>query len=298
MFLQLTNVSFSYGNNKILNNINVSIYEPSIIGIVAPNGTGKSTLLSIIDGTLSNFQGTVILHNLDFNKKNRHLIQRDIIRMPEQSELFPELTGMEHLKLYAALWKTESKIDSVVKQLDMTGYVHKKVKAYSLGMIQRLAFAMCLVTDAKLYLLDEVMNFLDPSNVQLVSQLLLDLAKEGKLILIVSHRLENLESIADSILFLQNKTIILEYFPQDSKMELLELIFHKELDLAQQYSFLKELGYEYARIEERTVRLYLENISDDKIQALFQRIQGSFHLFGGIRFGHKTCSVIYDELYG
>lgn len=132
--------------------------------------------------------------------------------MPDQSDLYGFLTGYEHLKMYSQMWsKTSISIDSVVKQLQMAQYVHQKVGKYSLGMRQRLCFAMQIVANTPYMLMDEVMNGLDPTNISLLSMILEQKRCEGKAIIIASHLLENLELYANRVFFLKEGRIIKEY---------------------------------------------------------------------------------------
>lgn len=93
----------------------------------------------------------------------------------------------------------------------MGNYVDQKVQTYSLGMKQRLCFAMVVAADTPVMLLDEVMNGLDPQNVELISKVLEQLRQENKLIIIASHLLNNLQSYADRILFLGHGHVIEDY---------------------------------------------------------------------------------------
>ncbi len=102
------------------------------------------------------------------------------------------------------MWKVASgTVQDVVEQLKMGDYIHQKVGGYSLGMRQRLCFALVLVTKADYMLVDEVMNGLDPDNVELISKVLRQLRDEGKTIVMASHLLNNLDSIADKIYFMK-----------------------------------------------------------------------------------------------
>lgn len=100
--------------------------------------------------------------------------------------------------------------DDVISALKMNHYVNNKVQTYSLGMRQRLCLAMQIVSNTPFMLMDEVMNGLDPDNVELISKLLEQKKREGKIIVIASHLLENLEKYADRIFFLKDGIFIYE----------------------------------------------------------------------------------------
>lgn len=211
--IQIEDIIVQFGDRKVLNNISATFNDGEIIGLVAPNGTGKSTLLNVLMNYLPPTSGKVIIgESLEYTSKSREaLIKKHITMMADQSDLYPHLSGIDHLKIYADMWK-ETSIDpsKVVERLKMGHYVNNKTRTYSLGMKQRLCFAMQMVANTKYMLMDEVMNGLDPDNVELISKLLEEKKREGKVILIASHLLENLEKYADRILFLNNGHFVYE----------------------------------------------------------------------------------------
>nr|WP_270229544.1 ATP-binding cassette domain-containing protein [Lactobacillus paragasseri] len=102
-------------------------------------------------------------------------------------------------------------MEKIISTLKMESYVSRKVETYSLGMKQRLCFAMVVAANTPVMLLDEVMNGLDQQNVQLISQVLLDLRSQNKLIIMASHLLQNLQQYADQVLFLKDGKIIEDF---------------------------------------------------------------------------------------
>ncbi|HWL25823.1 MAG TPA: ABC transporter ATP-binding protein [Ureibacillus sp.] len=209
--LELKNVSVQFSGRDILKEINETFHPGEIIGLVAPNGTGKSTLMNVIMNYVKPNQGNVIVNdNLQYtSKKNEVKIHQLISMMPDQSDLFNHLSGREHLKIYRSMWKSDpSLIDSTIEALNMDSYVRKNTGTYSLGMRQRLCFAMQIVSNTTIMLMDEVMNGLDPNNVDIISKILLKKKEEGKTIIVASHLLENLESISDRIFLFKNGQLI------------------------------------------------------------------------------------------
>lgn len=211
--LKLNDVVLSFGKKRVLDHLNLEFKQGEIIGLVAPNGTGKSTLLNVILHNLTPQEGEVEYDGLKYqNQKMTMQLHQRICAFPEQSDLFGFMTGRDHLRLYADLWHNQQKkVDDIIKLLQMGNYVDQKVQTYSLGMKQRLCFAMVVAADTPVMLLDEVMNGLDPQNVELISKVLEQLRQENKLIIIASHLLNNLQSYADRILFLGHGHVIEDY---------------------------------------------------------------------------------------
>ncbi|WP_281828621.1 ABC transporter ATP-binding protein [Lactobacillus amylolyticus] len=211
--LKLNDVVLSFGKKRVLDHLNLEFKQGEIIGLVAPNGTGKSTLLNVILHNLTPQEGEVEYDGLKYqNQKMTMQLHQRICAFPEQSDLFGFMTGRDHLRLYADLWHNQQKkVDDIIKLLQMGNYIDQKVQTYSLGMKQRLCFAMVVAADTPVMLLDEVMNGLDPQNVELISKVLEQLRQENKLIIIASHLLNNLQSYADRILFLGHEHVIEDY---------------------------------------------------------------------------------------
>ena len=287
--------NFSYGKKEILNQIDLHLPPSQIIGLVAPNGVGKSTLIQILSGHLRNSGISVSYQGKNYTSEPLFMRQH-IVKMPDQSELYDELNGIEHLKFYASMWKVASgTVQTVIEQLKMEGYIHQKVGGYSLGMRQRLCFALVLVTKADYMLVDEVMNGLDPDNVELISKVLRQLRNEGKTIVMASHLLNNLDSIADKIYFMKDKRIALEYSPQMEGIDTLQLTFiskeHFEKFVEQ---FPREV--EMMNCEGRQISIHLTDgeLPKEKWKWILENI----HQCSEIKIGAKGCYALYKELYG
>lgn len=203
--IELKDISVSFGKHQVLKNISETFKTGEVVGLVAPNGTGKSTLLNVMMNYLKPQTGEVIIDESKKYKgpKENSTIYQDISMMPDQNDLYQHLSGYDHLKMYQDMYKRKNiSIEEVINELEMTHYVKKKVSDYSLGMKQRLCFAMQMVSDTKIMLMDEVMNGLDPNNVELISQVIIKKRNQGKTIIIASHLLENLEKYSNRIFFL------------------------------------------------------------------------------------------------
>lgn len=209
--IELQRIGVQFTGRDILKEVSVTFKPGEIIGLVAPNGTGKSTLMNVIMNYINPSSGKVILNQeLQYTtKKNEVKIRQLVSMMPDQSDLYNQISGKEHLKIYSSMWHSNPKlIDQTIKELGMESYIHKNTGTYSLGMRQRLCFAMQIVSDTQVMLMDEVMNGLDPTHVELISQILVQKKSEGKTVIVASHLLENLEKYADRIFFMKNGELI------------------------------------------------------------------------------------------
>lgn len=212
--LKVNNLKQAFGENVILEDVSFSLNPGEILGLVAPNGTGKSTLLHILMNFLSPDSGEVEIETeegvLDYtSEKNEVEMHKEISFLPELEHLYMDLSGRDHLDYYARLWTGSTDIvDGVIERLDISSYVDTRVRTYSLGMRQRLAFAMILCADTSIMLMDEVMNGLDPDNVRLITDILIELKEKGKTIIIASHLLDNLDIYADRVMFIKDGKIL------------------------------------------------------------------------------------------
>ncbi|GAB3058742.1 ATP-binding cassette domain-containing protein [Salinicoccus sesuvii] len=237
MPLEIKNLSISYGTHVVLKDINFSIADGNIIGLVAPNGTGKTTLFNAIIRFIPINKGEILVDGRAYKNttKDVRALHEKITFFPDQAELYENFTGYEHIEMYRDIWKgNEGDIDAIVDRLNMGGYVRDKVNSYSLGMRQRLCFAMMMAADTKIMFMDEIMNGLDPVNVELVSRILQEVKQEGKIIIVASHLLENLDDYADQIYFLNNKDIYYTYDRKDAQEKYIkgniELSHYQALD--------------------------------------------------------------------
>ena len=180
--LHIENVSVDFSGKIVLKNINETFKPGEMIGLVAPNGTGKSTLMNVIMNYVKPTEGKVRYGDqlIYSSKSNEVKLHQKISMMADQSDLYNHLSGRAHMKMYSLMWGSNPKlIDETIAALNMGHYVDKKTGTYSLGMRQRLCFAMQIVSDTEIMLMDEVMNGLDPNHVEMISKILVQKRQRG-----------------------------------------------------------------------------------------------------------------------
>lgn len=297
--LKINNINKSFGDKVVLKEVDFEAAPGEIIGLVAPNGTGKSTLLNIMMNFISPDSGKVsIKDKYDYSsKKNEIKMHEQLTFLPELNDLYAELSGTEHLKLYSKMWKKDVKrIETITKRLKMDHYVKKPVRTYSLGMRQRLAFAMILAADSDIMLMDEVMNGLDPDNVSLITEILIELKEQGKIILIASHLLDNLDLYADRILFFRDGNILLE--TRDKVENPLEVTFIKVPLIRERYDVIKQqvtLPEKSQYMAGKILAIPLEGLSKEEISQWMNFFIDEGEL--NITVGQIGTSEWYEEFY-
>ncbi|UXT39644.1 ABC transporter ATP-binding protein [Staphylococcus aureus] len=200
--LTVEHLTKKIGNKTILEDVSLNLNRGHIIGLVGANGAGKTSLMKVILGYSSYQEGTFrIIENK--NKKS------NVGALIENPGIYPFMSGYDNLKLLNETKNTQD-IDTIVSQLNMDDYIHKKAKTYSLGMKQKLGIAIAFLNQPQLIILDEPMNGLDPKAVRDVRELIVKKAKEGVTFLISSHILSELVKITNSILIINKGKLITE----------------------------------------------------------------------------------------
>ena len=190
-------LNFSYTKTrKDIENLELKVPKGSIYGFLGPNGSGKSTTIRLLLGLLKKQSGTVALFGELFNSKTRLKSLDKVGALIENPSLYEHLNAVDNLKIAANYRQNipEGRIDEVLEIVKLSHAKKKKVKAYSLGMKQRLGLAISLLSNPELIILDEPTNGLDPKGIIEMRMLIKELnEKFGTTIFISSHLLSEIE---------------------------------------------------------------------------------------------------------
>ncbi len=210
LVLKVTNLSKSFGDRKVVNNICLEINEGEVHGFLGPNGAGKTTTIKIILGLLHADQGEVWVNGYDLKENFNDAIKR-VGAIVETPQFYAYLSGYQNLKLIANLHPDvdEDRILEVLKLVNLETRAVDKVKSYSLGMKQRLGLARALLNYPRLVILDEPTNGLDPQGILEMRRLIDSLAKNmGITFFISTHLLHEVEQTCDQVAILNKGEII------------------------------------------------------------------------------------------
>ena len=221
--LTIDNIVKRFGDTTILDGISFSVKKSEVIVIVGPSGCGKSTLLRCINALEPIQEGSITLDGdvIERNSKTLPLLRQRIGMVFQSYDLFPHLTVLDNVLL--APCKVQKRDKEEVKQeamslLERVG-LKEKAKSYprelSGGQKQRVAIVRALCMHPEILLFDEVTAALDPEMVREVLDVMLDLAKQGRTMLIVTHEMQFARAIADRIIFLDNGKIVEEATPDE-----------------------------------------------------------------------------------
>lgn len=198
--IETKNLNYSYGAQKVVNNVSLQVPQGSIYGFLGPNGAGKTTTIRLLTGMLATDDDNIFIHGQSL-KKNMPMIFKTMGTLIETPSLYLHLSGRENLRIIATMRGLPySRIDDALATAGLSAAAGKKAKQYSLGMKQRLGIAMALLADPDLLILDEPANGLDPTGIIEVRELLVKLNRErGKTIFVSSHLLTEVEKTCTHI---------------------------------------------------------------------------------------------------
>lgn len=221
--LTIEHLKKSFGDNVILDDVNLTVKQGEVIVIIGPSGCGKSTLLRCINALEPIQEGQILLDGEKIEPKSKNLTQlRQKIGMVFQSyELFPHLSVLDNIML--APIKVQKRPKDEVKEkalalLERVGLA-EKAKSYprelSGGQKQRVAIVRALCMHPEILLFDEVTAALDPEMVREVLDVMLNLAAQGRTMLIVTHEMQFAKAVADRVIFLDNGNIVEDAAPDE-----------------------------------------------------------------------------------
>ena len=243
--LHIKNLSKRYGDTNVLKNIIISVKKGEVVVIIGPSGCGKSTLLRCLNGLEEIQEGEVLLDDQVVNPNKKNLSKnREKIGMVFQSyDLFPHLTILQNVTLAPIKVKKRNRREvekEALELLERVGLRSKKddyPRQLSGGQKQRVAIVRALIMHPEVLLLDEITAALDPEMVREVLDVVLDLAKEGRTMVIVTHEMQFAKAVADRVIFLEGGKIVEEGEPK-------KLFEKPETDRLQR--FLQTFTYEKA----------------------------------------------------
>ena len=298
--LEVLGLKKRIGLKTIVEDITFDMREGEIIGLLGPNGSGKTTIMRMMVGLTKTTKGDVYCFEKPLGLGKTAML-KEVGAMIETPEFYNYMSGWSNLKQIARVCGkkvTRARMKELVEFVGLKKVIRKKVKTYSLGMRQRLGLAQALLNDPKVLILDEPVNGLDPQGVQDFRNKLKEIAATGVSILISSHLLDEIEKVCDRVIVIEKGRII-----ADDKLENLvadEIIktLMKTHDVEKTEILVRELGVRYEltndgfvfenldREEKARIITYLvnNNVEIDTIRELHTSLEDRFlQITGGER---------------
>ena len=236
-FIEINNVSKTYGNYKALNNISIKVPRQSIYGLLGPNGAGKTTLIRMLNQITAPDEGEIIFNGEKLNRN--HIAQ--IGYLPEERGLYKSMKVGEQA-IYLAQLKgisqkeAEKRLKQWFKKFDILNWWDKKVEELSKGMQQKIQFIVTVIHNPQLLIFDEPFSGFDPINVNLLKKEILELRDKGATILFSTHNMASVEELCDNIMLINKGNKILEGSVYQIKQDFKDNSFEVKIKVAESLS--------------------------------------------------------------
>lgn len=203
--LECQNLTKSFDNKKILDNINLTIPRGKIIGLLGKNGTGKTTLIKLINDLLTIDEGTILINGKEIGPESKKVISY----LPERSYLDKSMKVYEVINFFEEFYDNfnSKKAKKLLKDLDLD--LNMKLSKMSKGMLEKLGLILVMSRKADLYILDEPLGGVDPATRDYILDTILSNFEETSSVIISTHLISDIEKILDEVIFIDKGKIVL-----------------------------------------------------------------------------------------
>ena len=203
--LQCININKNYGDKKVLKNINLTIPRGKIIGLLGKNGTGKSTLIKLINDLLIPTSGQILVNGKEVGVESKKIISY----LPERTYLDKTMTVNQVIEYFSDFYDNfdSTKARKLLKDLDLD--TNQKLSKMSKGMQEKVQLVLVMSRKADLYILDEPLGGVDPATRDYILDTILTNFNEGASVIISTHLITDIERILDEVIFIDKGKIIL-----------------------------------------------------------------------------------------
>ncbi len=204
--ITLNNLSKSYGSHKVLNNVSFSLEEGQIIGLLGPNGSGKTSLIKILTGLINDYTGDVRVAGLKPGAKTKSMVAY----LPEKTYLASWMTADDSIK-YIADFYDDFDLNKAMHMLDTFQLPHnQKAKTMSKGQQEKLQLILVMCRNARIYILDEPMGGVDPAARDFILDSIIKNRPAGSTILMSTHLIHDIEGVLDSIVMIGRGKLLMQ----------------------------------------------------------------------------------------
>ena len=258
MGLKVENVVKHFGEKLAVDNISFEMKEPGVFGLLGTNGAGKTTTIRMMLGILKKDSGEITWNGKSVERKNVNFGY-----LPEERGIYPKTKIYEQLIYFAELkgMKKEEackEIDYWMKRLKVDEYKDVLAEKLSKGNQQKVQFITAILHDPELIVLDEPFSGLDPVNTEILKEVILELVKKGKYIIMSSHQMTSIEEFCSEVVIInRGKTVLkgnLKEIKDSYPAKKLEISVKQDID-----SYINELGMKIEKNIDKTYEINIEN---------------------------------------
>lgn len=202
----ISNLTKNYRNKPALSGIDLTLEPGHIVGLLGPNGSGKTTMLKILAGVIKDYNGTVTISGNTIGPATKALVSY----LPDASYFSPWMTPMDMIALFRDFYQDfdEKKCLEMLRRLNLDP--KQKIKTMSKGMVEKFQLCLVMSRNARLYLLDEPIGGVDPAARDFILDTILKNYKEDATIFMSTHLISDVERIFDTVVFLKEGEIVLQ----------------------------------------------------------------------------------------
>ena len=295
MGLKLENVSKKFVGKQAVDNISFEVDKPGVFGLLGTNGAGKTTTIRMLLGIIKKDTGEITWNGKKVERKSVNFGY-----LPEERGVYPKTKIYDQLMYFAKLkGMSQKKADEAIKKwakvLKVEEYIPMPAEKLSKGNQQKIQFMTAIIHDPELIVLDEPFSGLDPVNSEILKNVIIDLVKDGKYIIMSSHQMASIEEFCTDILILnKGKTVLqgnLKEIKEGYKANRLELSTDKNID-----EYIKEFNMEieFSKNNEYSIKID----SEEKAHQLLERLVTNHIEVDKFEIKKPTLNDIFIEKVG
>ncbi len=295
MELILKNVSKTFIGKKVVDNISFSLEEPGVFGLLGTNGAGKTTTIRMLLGIIKKDSGEITWNGKKVDRKSVNFGY-----LPEERGVYPKVKIYDQLMYFAELKgmkrsEADKTINEWAKRLKVEEYMQQPAEKLSKGNQQKIQFMTAVIHNPELVVLDEPFSGLDPVNTELLKNIIINLVKNGKYVIMSAHQMATIEEFCSDILILnKGKTVLqgnLREIKESYPANRVKIETNKNID-----EYVKQLELE---IENETNNDYTIKISDEnKAHELLKRLIENEIIVNKFEIMKPTLNDIFIEKVG
>lgn len=295
MGLILKNVSKTFTGKKVVDNISFSLEEPGVFGLLGTNGAGKTTTIRMLLGIIKKDSGEITWNGKKVDRKSVNFGY-----LPEERGVYPKVKIYDQLMYFAELKgmkrsEADKTINEWAKRLKVEEYMQQPAEKLSKGNQQKIQFMTAIIHNPELVVLDEPFSGLDPVNTELLKNIIIDLVKNGKYVIMSAHQMATIEEFCSDILILnKGKTVLqgnLREIKESYPANRVKIETNKNID-----EYVKKLELE---IENETNNDYTIKISDEnKAHELLKKLIENEVIVNKFEIMKPTLNDIFIEKVG